>query len=184
MCAHLLPITPKLQEQLMKLHDLAQERIASSKEVHRIQIKVQGVKHVNTGIACETLGLAYLMKGRPADTGLAVSLLIQADKIRRRVGADDKDMALWISQNLSAVQASQARFDEGRVLSAVPYWWLPTSRQDDETKMARLFAGLQARNGKRGGPSMSSEAMQQGLRLYGLFNVTVTASACDAVSGP
>jgi len=180
----LLPTAPKLQEQLMKLHDLAQERIASSKEVHRIQIKVKGVKHVNTGIACETLGLAYLMKGRPADTGLAVSLLIQADKIRRRVGADDKDMALWILQNLSAAQASQARFDEGRVLSAVPYWWLPTSRQDDETKMARLFAGLQARNGKRGSPSMSSEAMQQGLRLYGLFNVTVTASACDAVSGP
>jgi len=28
----------KLQEQLMKMHDLAQERISSSKEVHRIQI--------------------------------------------------------------------------------------------------------------------------------------------------
>jgi len=48
--------------------------------------------------------------------------------------------------------------------------------------MVYLFAGLQARNGKRGSPSMSSEVMQQGLRLYGLFNVT--ASACDAVSGP
>jgi len=48
--------------------------------------------------------------------------------------------------------------------------------------MVQLFAGLQARNGKRGSPSMSSKAMQQGLRLYGLFNVT--ASACDAVSGP
>jgi len=47
--------------------------------------------------------------------------------------------------------------------------------------MTRLFAGLQARNGKRGSPSMSFGAMQQGLRLYGLVNVT--ASACDAVSG-
>jgi len=30
--------------------------------------------------------------------------------------------------------------------------------------------------------SMSSEVMQQGLHLSGLFNITV--SACDAVSGP
>ena len=48
--------------------------------------------------------------------------------------------------------------------------------------MAQLFAGLQARNVKRGSPSMSSEAMQQGLRLYGLLNVT--ASSRDAVCGP
>jgi len=32
----LYPTAPKLQEQLMKLHDLAQERIASIKEYHRI----------------------------------------------------------------------------------------------------------------------------------------------------
>jgi len=172
----------KLQEQLQKLHDLAQERIASSKEVHRIQIKVKGVKHVNTAIACETLGVAYLVTGRPADTGLGVSLLIQADKIRRRIGDDDKDWARVLSQILSAAQAVEARFDEANVLSAVPCWWAPTSRQEDETRMAQLFAGLQARNGKRGCPSMSSEVMQQGLRLYGLFNVT--ASACGAVSGP
>jgi len=116
-----------------------------------------------------------------AEIGLAVSLLIQADKIQRRVGEDDKDRALSISKSLSAAQATQARFDEGGVLSAVPCCWPPTSRQEDETKMARLFAGLQARNGKRGSPSMSSETIQQGLRLFGLFNVT--ASACDAVSG-
>jgi hypothetical protein len=48
--------------------------------------------------------------------------------------------------------------------------------------MAQLFAGLQARNGKRGSPSMLFEAMQQGLRLFGLFNIMV--STCDAVSGP
>jgi len=48
--------------------------------------------------------------------------------------------------------------------------------------MVQLFAGLQARNGKRGSLSMSFEAMQQGLRLFGLFNIM--ASSCNAVSGP
>jgi len=143
---------------------------------------LKGVKHVNTAIACQTLGVAYFATDNPADTGLAVSLLIQADKIPRRISADNKDLALSISRSLSAAQAAQARFDEGGVLSAVPCCWDPTSRQEDETHMAQLFAGLQARNGKRGSPNMSSEAMQQGLRLYGLFNVT--ALACDAVSGP
>jgi tetratricopeptide (TPR) repeat protein len=178
----LFPTAPKLQEQLLKLHDLAQERIASSKEDHRIQIKVTGVKHVNAAIACQNLGTAYLETYRLAETGLAVSLLMQADKIRRRVIDGDKDMALSMSQNLSAAKAAQARFDEAGVLSAMPCCWPPTSRREDETHMAQLFFGLQARNGKRGSPSMSSEAMQQGLRLFGLFNVTV--SACGAVGGP
>jgi len=78
-------------------------------------------------------------------------------------------------------KAAQAQFNEAGVLSAMPSCLAPTSRQDDETHMAPLFAGLQARNGKKGSPSMSSEAMQQGLHLHGLFNVT--ASSCDAVSG-
>ena len=142
---------------------------------------MKGVKHVNTAIACQTLEVVYLATNKPADTGLAVSLLIQADKIPRRISADNKDLALSISRSLSAAQAAQARFDEGGVLSAVSCCWPSTSRQEDETKMARLFAGLQARNGKKGSLGMSSEAMQQGLRLFGLFNVT--ASACDAVSG-
>jgi hypothetical protein len=50
--------------------------------------------------------------------------------------------------------------------------------------MAQLFAGLQARNVKRGSLStsmMSSETMQQGLRVHGLFNFT--ASTSDVVSG-
>jgi len=116
----LFPTALKLQGQLLKLHNLAQERIASSKEYHRIQIKVKGVKHVNTAIACQTLGVAYLATDRPADTGLGVSLLIQADKIRRRVSVDDKDLALLISKNLSAAQEIQARIDEGGVMSALP----------------------------------------------------------------
>jgi len=104
----LFPTALKLQEQLLKMHDLTQECITSRKEVHRIQIKVKGVKHVNTAIICQTLGVAYLVMERPADTGVAVSLLIQADKIQRRVGDDNKDLALWISQILSAAQAAQA----------------------------------------------------------------------------
>jgi len=120
----LLPTALKLREQLMKMQDLAQERIASSKEYHRIQIKVKGVKNVNTAIACQNLGLAYLATHQASEIGLAVSLLIQADKIRRRVGADDKDRALSISKSLSAAQAAQARLD---VLSAVPCCWPTTS---------------------------------------------------------
>jgi len=80
----LLPTAPKLQEQLLKLHDLAQERIASSKEYHRIQIKVKGVKHVNTAVACQTLGVSHLATHQAAEIGLVVSLLIQAYKMQRR----------------------------------------------------------------------------------------------------
>ena len=119
---------------------------------------------------------------KPANTGQAVNLLIQADKIRRRVGDDDKHLALSISLDLSAAQAAQARFDEAGVLSAMPCCWPPSSRHDDQATMARLFAGLQARNGNKAGPSMSSEAMQQGLRLHGRFNFT--ASSCNTVSSP
>jgi len=171
-----------LQEQSLKLQDLIQERIARSKEAHRIQIKVAGVKHVNTAIACQIFGAAYLATGTLADISHGVSLLMQADKIRRCVCDDDKDRALSISHSLSIAKAAQARWDEAGVLSAVPCCWLPTSRHEDETQMALLFVGLQARNGTRGSPVMSSEVMQQGLRLFGLFNVTVSSS--DAVSGP
>jgi len=38
----------KLLEQLLKLHDLAQKRIASSKELHRIQIKMTSVSSMST----------------------------------------------------------------------------------------------------------------------------------------
>jgi len=84
------------------------------------------------------------------------------------------------------VQHRQFRldFDEGDVLSAMPCYWDPTSRHDDQAKMAQLFAGLQARNVKRGSLStsmMSSETMQQGLRVHGLFNFT--ASTSDVLSG-
>jgi len=115
----LLPMAPKPQEQLLKLHDLIQERIASGKEYHRIRIKVKGVKHINTTFSCNTLGNAYVAIQRPADTFQGVTLLIQADKIQCRISDDDKDQALSISRNLSAAQVAQARFDEAGVLSAM-----------------------------------------------------------------
>ena len=63
-CLHFPTPALKLQEQLLKLHDLAHERIASSKKAHRIQIKVTDVKHVDIAIACQTLGAVYLATGR------------------------------------------------------------------------------------------------------------------------
>ena len=178
----LIPTAEKLQEQFLKLQDLTRERIASSEEAHRIQVKMMGVKHVNTGIACHALGSAYLGTDIPSDAGRAVALLIQAIKLQRRVGDNDKERALGFCQALSSAQAALARFDEKGVLSAVPGCWRPTSRQEDATRMALLFTSLQVHNGNTCSASMSSMAMQQDLRLYGLFNVTV--SSCDAVSGP
>jgi len=177
----LFPTAEKLQGQMLKLQKLVLEQMTSSKECHRIQIKVTGAKHTNTIITIQTLAHAYFSTNKPVETGLALELLIQADKINRRMGVDDQD-EVQLSRALSEVQAAQAQFDKGGVLSAVPCCWHPTSQQEDEMYMAQLFAVLQERNGKRGSQSMSSEAMQQGLRLYGLFNITTVA--CDAVSGP
>ena len=61
-------------------------------------------------------------------------------------------------------------------LSAMPFVWRPTSRQADEGQMARLFAGLQARNGTSGGANMSSEFLLQGLQEYGLKNIVATTA--------
>ena len=108
----LFPKALKLQEQLLKLHNLAQERITSNKEARRFQIKARGVKHVNTTIACQNLGTAYLSTGKPAYTGLVTgleaTLLIQADRIRRGVGDDDTDQAFSMSRSLCEAQAAQA----------------------------------------------------------------------------
>jgi len=138
----LFPTASKLQEQLLQLQDLAQEPIVSSKELQRIQIKMTGVKHADAVIPYHTLGAAYLATKEPTEIGLAVSLLTQAEKIRRRISHDDKDQALLLSQNLCIAEAAEARFDEVGVLSAIPCCWAPTSRQVDEAVMAQLFAGL------------------------------------------
>jgi len=76
---------------------------------------VTGVKHINAVIACHTLGNAYLATKKPAEVGLAVSLLIQADKIGRRVGDDDKDRALSMWQSMR--QDRQLRLDSMRGMS-------------------------------------------------------------------
>ena len=177
----LIPTAAKLQELILKIQEIAQERIASSKEAYRIQIKVTGVKHVNTAVSCYALATAYMKTWKPADTGEAVALLIKADKIRLHVGDERHDTKNIYSNALSEAKVALARFDEVGRLSAVPCCWFPTSPQEDKEHMSQLFAGLQVRDGKRGSPSMSSEVMYQGLRLYGLFDVT--ASVSDPVSG-
>jgi len=178
----LIPTLAKLKEQFQKIQDLQQEQIASSKEAHCIQLKAHGVKHINNAITCRALGAAYSNTFRPIEAGEAVALLIKADRIRLRVGDEDTDTALDFSMCLQNLKAELARFDEVGVLSAMPCCWPCSSRQDDEKQMAMLFAGLQVRDGKKGSPSMSTDMMQQGLRLYGLFNVTVLTS--DPVSCP
>ena len=65
-------------------------------------------------------------------------------------------------------------------MSALPCWWQPTSRQEDEAEMARVFAALQCATGSSR-RNLSSEVMEQGLRMHGLFNCT--ASSSDPVSG-
>jgi len=60
---------------------------------------------------------------------------------------------------------------------------IPTSRQQDESKMADFFAAGQyiIPFKSSSSPMMSSNVMQEGLRMYGLFNFT--ASSSDPVSG-
>ena len=65
-------------------------------------------------------------------------------------------------------------------MSALPCWWQPTSRQEDEAEMASVFAALHRATGSSS-RNLSSEAMEQGLHMYGLFNFT--ASSSDPVSG-
>ena len=59
-------------------------------------------------------------------------------------------------------------------------WWPPSSREEDEAKMARVFVALVRATGSSS-RNLSSEAMEQGLRMHGLFNFT--ASSSDPVSG-
>jgi len=67
------------------------------------------------------------------------------------------------------------------ILSAMPCSLPPITRLEDETKMVESFVALQAPHGSSSSASMSSEVMQQGLRMYGLFNFTSPSS--DPVSG-
>jgi len=164
------------QEQYGQLRNLSDEAIASCKENLRIQVHVAGVKHVNTGFAYLNLGLVYSDTYKPAETREGVAMLTKAVRIMRRFFDDDDDPRLLeYSPYLKKAQAALVRFEEPGVLSALPCWWEPTSRQEDETEMASVFAALHRATGSSS-RNLSSEAMEQGLRMHGLFNFTASSS--------
>ena len=168
------------QEQYRQLQGLVDEVIAHSKEHLRIQVHVAGVKHFNTGLAYHNLGLVYLNTYKPAETREAVAMLTKAVRILRRFVHDDDPRLLTYLALLKQAHASLAQFEEPGVLSAMPCWWKPTSRQEDEAAMAGVFAALHRTTGSSS-RNVSSEAMEEGLRMRGLFNFT--ASSSDPVSG-
>jgi len=77
-----------------------------------------------------------------------------------------------------------ARFEEGGVLGAMPCWFPPTSRQEDEVTMTEWFrasaAVVQDAIGSDCTPRMPSESMQLALHMFGLFKFT--APSTDSVS--
>ena len=107
-------------------------------------------------------------------------MLNKAVWILRRIVDDNDPDLLQTSTCLKQAQAALARFEEPGVLSALSCWWQPTSRQEDETEMAKVFAALQWATGSSS-RNLLSEPMEQGLRMRGLFNFT--ASSSDPVSG-
>jgi len=163
-----------------QLQDLTDEQIVSSREYLRIQLKVKGVKHFNTAVAHNNLGIALSKTYKPYEMLEAVAMLTKAAKSMRRVAADDDPHVLQFSQTLKETQETLTRFEEDGVLSALPCWWHPSSRQEDAAKMALVFTSLHDTFGSDN-TSISSETMQHGLRMHGLLNFT--ASSSDPVSG-
>jgi len=139
-------------------------------------MKVKGIKHIDTAVAHVNLGLALCNTGKPAETQEAVALIVKAGKILHRIVADDDPRLLNIPQVLETTQLDLTRFKEPGVLSAWPCWRRPTSRLEDEAVISVLFAEIQDDVDSSNSASMSSEAMQQGLRMYGLFNFTASSS--------
>jgi len=178
------PLIPTEQRQSLfrKIRDLTHQQIASSKEFQRVQLMLRGAKHVQMAGVYHTLGQAYLQTYTPADTRTAVEMMHKATRILRRVD-DGDEHKLAVACGVSSATEALARFDEAGVLSAMPCVWLETSRQEDEGKMAKLFAGLKLRNGTSGSPTMASERMQQGLREFGLFDFHSPTSLPVDVAG-
>jgi len=164
-----------------QLQDLADEGITSNTEYLSIQLKTHRVKHVNTARAYYSLRLALARTHRNAEVCEAIQMLTRAGEMLRRLPAEDDPFILTYAQALERAQTALVVFEEPGVLSALPCWWPPTSRKQDEATMARLFAELWACHGRSSSASISFEMMQQGLRMQGLFNYT--ASSCNSVSG-
>jgi len=175
---NILPLVPtaiECKELCTQIQDLADEEITSKREYLRIQMKVKGIKHVNTAFAHHSLGCALKKTHKPVETCEAVALLTKASKILRRVAADDDPRLLTYPQVLEEAQVALAQFNEAGVFSAIPCWLPPTSRQQNETAMSIIFMAVQASSS--GSESMLSNLIQQGLRMFGLFNLTVSSGA-------
>ena len=121
------------------------------------------------------MGLILLDIYKPAETHEALALLAKAGKIMRRVVPSDDPYLRELVQALKEAQVTLARFDECGVLSAMPCYWRATSRQEDGVMMTEVFAHLLHTAGSSSA-SISSEVMQEGLRLHGLFNFTASSS--------
>ena len=113
-----------------------------------------------------------------AETREAVAMLTKAVRLLRRFVDDDDLRLLNSSMGLKEAHEALARFEEPGVLSARPCWWRPSSPEEDEAEMARVFVALVRGTGSSS-RNLSSEAMEQGLRMRGLFNFT--ASSPDPV---
>jgi len=113
-----------------------------------------------------------------AETREAVAMLTKAVRLLRRFVDDDDLRLLNSSMGLKEAHEALARFEEPGVLSARPCWWRPSSPEEDEAEMARVFVALVRAIGSSS-RNLSSEAMEQGLRMRGLFNFT--ASSPDPV---
>jgi len=74
------------KEMYIQLQDLTHERITSMKECLRIQVKVKGIKHVNTACAHHNLGLASMRTYKPDETRELVAMMNKA--IMNQVAAD------------------------------------------------------------------------------------------------
>ena len=108
----------------------------------------------------------------------AIAPLNKASKILRRVAADDHPFLLEYSLSL---EVGTGRDSPCSIQGAWYFQCHALLLAEDEAKMVKLFVALHAQHGNSSSASVSSEGLQQGLRMYGLFNFTPPSS--DPVSG-
>jgi len=165
-------LLPKFQ----KIQELTAKQIESSIISYELQLQKSGDRHINTAVTCYTLGTAYMKTLRKEDTEKALQLLIKADKIRMRIGDNHVERAIYFPQLITEAREALHEFETDGVLSPVTCCWAPSSRNQDAETLGELFDSLQQRIGSS---TVSSDAMLDCLRLYGIFNVT--APAADSV---
>ena len=140
--------TPEeLQSKFEKIQELTAKQIDSSTMSYRVQLKLTGDKHINTVITCYTLATAYMKTFRKRDTSEALDLLFKANRIRLRIGDDHAERTEVFPQLIKEAKTALLEFDGPDVLSPIPSFWPPTSREQDEESMAAVYSALKKRNG-------------------------------------